>query len=106
MRFYFNELGRIGRERLFGSQHGFIGSLVVVGWIVFALVRITLVSRHVIHRTIRVDCGQQRHAQSSLRQTVLATLAITLLNPHVYIDTVMLVGGVAASLSLEQKIGF
>ena len=44
--------------------------------------------------------------KSSLRQTVLATLAITLLNPHVYIDTVMLVGGVAASLSSEQKIGF
>ena len=44
--------------------------------------------------------------KSSLHQTVLATLAITLLNPHVYIDTVMLVCSVAASLSSEQKIGF
>ncbi|MDK4527159.1 hypothetical protein QG034_09955 [Kingella kingae] len=35
--------------------------------------------------------------KSSLRQTVLTTLAITLLNPHVYIDTVMLVGSVAAT---------
>ncbi|WP_234696132.1 LysE/ArgO family amino acid transporter, partial [Kingella kingae] len=41
--------------------------------------------------------GNSDMPKSSLRQTVLATLAITLLNPHVYIDTVMLVGGVAAT---------
>ncbi|WP_244264480.1 LysE family transporter [Kingella kingae] len=49
--------------------------------------------------------GNSDMPKSSLRQTVLATLAITLLNPHVYIDTVMLVGGVAArGVSLENLL--
>lgn len=35
-----------------------------------------------------------------------ATLALTLLNPHVYIDTVMLIGGSAASLNHHDKVWF
>ncbi len=42
----------------------------------------------------------------SLKQTVLATLAITLLNPHVYLDTVVLVGGIAAPLAADEKRWF
>lgn len=34
---------------------------------------------------------------------LFATLGITLLNPHVYLDTVVVVGGVAATLSQAQK---
>jgi L-lysine exporter family protein LysE/ArgO len=33
-------------------------------------------------------------AQSSLKQTVLACLAITYLNPHVYLDTMVLMGSI------------
>ncbi|EGV38570.1 LysE/ArgO family amino acid transporter [Neisseria weaveri] len=36
-------------------------------------------------------------------KTATATLAITLLNPHVYIDTIMLIGGSAAALSFQEK---
>src|SRR5690554_3573116 len=42
----------------------------------------------------------------SLRKTVVATLAITLLNPRVYLDTVVVVGGIAGTLSLDEKIWF
>lgn len=42
----------------------------------------------------------------SLKKTVAATFAVTLLNPHVYVDTVMLVGGVAAPLAQQEKIWF
>ena len=38
------------------------------------------------------------HQPDSLKAVLATTLAVTLLNPHVYIDTLMLVGGVAASL--------
>lgn len=41
-----------------------------------------------------------------LQRTLLATLTITLLNPHVYLDTVMIVGGVSAPLPVADKALF
>lgn len=41
-----------------------------------------------------------------LSKVILATLAVTLLNPHVYLDTVVIVGGIAGTLTNEQKIAF
>ena len=35
-----------------------------------------------------------------------ATLAVSLLNPHVYLDTVVLLGAVAATLQAGEKAGF
>lgn len=40
---------------------------------------------------------------TSAFKAVLTTLAMTLLNPHVYLDTVVIVGGVAGTLSLTEK---
>ena len=48
----------------------------------------------------------QNSNDNSLVKVILATLAITLLNPHVYLDTVVIVGGIAGTLSSEQKIAF
>lgn len=45
-------------------------------------------------------------AAGSARQAVLLTLAITLLNPHVYLDTVVIVGGIAGTLSPTAKVLF
>ena len=45
-------------------------------------------------------------AAGSTQQTVLLTLAITLLNPHVYLDTVVIVGGIAGTLSPAAKVLF
>lgn len=44
--------------------------------------------------------------ENTLKATVLATFAVTLLNPHVYLDTVVIVGGVAGTLDLVGKIYF
>ncbi|AUI65552.1 MULTISPECIES: LysE/ArgO family amino acid transporter [Glaesserella] len=49
---------------------------------------------------------QQDKTKSSLKKVVLITLAITLLNPHVYIDTVVIVGGIGGTLNFEQKVQF
>ncbi len=49
---------------------------------------------------------QSDKSKSSLKKAVLVTLAITLLNPHVYIDTVVIVGGIGGTLSFDQKIQF
>lgn len=48
----------------------------------------------------RLDSEQK--SQNKIK-TILATLAVTLLNPHVYLDTVIIVGGVGASLPEKQK---
>lgn len=37
------------------------------------------------------------------RQVILTTLAFSLLNPHVYLDTVVLIGGYAAKFSLTNE---
>lgn len=50
--------------------------------------------------------AEQNNLNTNLKKTVLITLAITLLNPHVYIDTVVIVGGIGGTLNFEQKIGF
>ncbi len=42
----------------------------------------------------------------SLTVVLAATLAVTLLNPHVYLDTVVIIGGIAGTLSNEEKIYF
>ncbi len=39
----------------------------------------------------------------SLKAAVIMTLAVTLLNPHVYIDTVILLGSVASQFSLSDR---
>ena len=45
-------------------------------------------------------------AAGSTQQAVLLTLAITLLNPHVYLDTVVIVGSIAGTLSPAAKVLF
>jgi L-lysine exporter family protein LysE/ArgO len=39
-------------------------------------------------------------------QAAIATLAISLLNPHVYLDTVILIGGLAAQYQPDDRLGF
>lgn len=53
--------------------------------------------------------GVLRASQStvvSLRRIVSATLAVTLLNPHVYIDTVLLLGGISGQFAAEERAIF
>lgn len=42
----------------------------------------------------------------SLKNAVMITLAITLLNPHVYIDTVVIIGGIGGTLDTVGKWQF
>ncbi|MDF7668076.1 LysE/ArgO family amino acid transporter [Orbaceae bacterium ESL0727] len=46
------------------------------------------------------------NSKKRLMTVILSTLAVTLLNPHVYLDTVVIVGGIAGTLNNEQKIAF
>ncbi len=45
----------------------------------------------------------QNNTQQSLGKVVLLTLAVTLLNPHVYLDTVVILGGLTVHLQSHEK---
>ncbi len=47
-----------------------------------------------------------RAAAPTLKAAVLATLAVTLLNPHVYLDTIILLGSVSGQYSKTGRIVF
>ncbi|MFF7794863.1 LysE family transporter [Streptomyces sp. NPDC007991] len=73
------------------------GALTAIGWIggAFLLCYGALAAR----RVFRADGGALRtdgEAAGSRRRAVLTCLAMTWLNPHVYLDTVFLLGSVAA----------
>ncbi|MWP62561.1 LysE/ArgO family amino acid transporter [Gilliamella sp. Pas-s25] len=59
-----------------------------------------------IKGTSSMQIESQVPNNNNLLKVVLATLAITLLNPHVYLDTVVIVGGIAGTLTSEQKLAF
>ena len=40
---------------------------------------------------------------TSLKRTLMITFAITFLNPHVYIDTVVILGAIGGKLALAEK---
>ena len=48
----------------------------------------------------------QNVISSTLKTTVITTLAVTLLNPHVYLDTVVILGSVASTFSEASKVYF
>lgn len=55
-----------------------------------------------------LSVGDDTHALPKLskKQSIATTLALTLLNPHVYLDTLVLVGSIASPLALSQKFWF
>ncbi|ACO78827.1 Lysine exporter protein [Azotobacter vinelandii CA] len=60
-----------------------------------------------LRSTSVLEVGRDDPGGGKARQVILATLAVTLLNPHVYLDTVVVVGGVAGTLLLlDHKIQF
>ncbi|MFF7770053.1 LysE/ArgO family amino acid transporter [Streptomyces massasporeus] len=72
-------------------------ALTVVGWVggAFLLVYGALAARRVL-RPGGDALRTEGEAAGSVRRAVLTCLAMTWLNPHVYLDTVFLLGSVAA----------
>jgi L-lysine exporter family protein LysE/ArgO len=53
-----------------------------------------------------LDAEQNRLEGTTLPATVLAVLGVSLLNPHVYLDTVVLVGSVGARYPGTERLAF
>jgi L-lysine exporter family protein LysE/ArgO len=60
-----------------------------------------------LRSALRGGCLDTRaQAVRSLRAAIVTTLAVTLLNPHFYLDTVILLGGVSSQFSGESRLYF
>lgn len=57
-------------------------------------------------RPATLDVESEAEAPASLRQTIVTALAFSLLNPHVYLDTVVLVGGLAGQYAPHLRLFF
>ena len=53
-----------------------------------------------------LDIQKNSAKEQSVEKLVLTTLAITLLNPHVYIDTLVIIGGIGGTLGTQEKHWF
>lgn len=56
--------------------------------------------------TLAIDPDSAPPAPHGLRAVAAYSLAVSLLNPHVYLDTVVLVGGIAAQYPDEVRVFF
>jgi L-lysine exporter family protein LysE/ArgO len=54
------------------------------------------------HLHIEPDTSQQQ----SVTKLMMTTLVITLLNPHVYLDTLVIIGGIGGTLNDQEKLWF
>lgn len=97
-------LGVLGLGSLIAQSPIASLSLAVIG----AIFLFTYGSRSFIsaYRGTTQLLTEKGKTDSSLKKTIMITLMITLLNPHVYIDTVVIVGGIGGTLNFEQKILF
>jgi len=96
-------LGVFGGGQLIASNEIL---LLLIGWggIAFLLTYGFLALRNVYqNQYVRPE---QRKALSSRKAVVGTTLAVTLLNPHVYLDTVMILGSVGGTFVGNERIAF
>ena len=54
--------------------------------------------------TLKTNNGEAR--KLSFKEAVLTALAFSLLNPHVYLDTVVLLGGISGQYVWDQRVWF
>ena len=89
--------GVAGLGALVGGHPGAMLALAVGGAAVLAFYAAAAFRRALRpHALTAAAAGQGASAAPSVRRVVLQALGISLLNPHVYLDTVVLVGAVGA----------
>ncbi|MFT6778576.1 MAG: L-lysine exporter family protein LysE/ArgO [Paraglaciecola sp.] len=98
-------LGVLGVGSILQASPFFLNSLAILGAIFLywyggnSFLRAYKGNSH-----LHVEQGE--NSELSVAKLMLATLAITLLNPHVYLDTLVIIGGIGGTLDNEQKRWF
>ncbi|WP_432460696.1 MULTISPECIES: LysE/ArgO family amino acid transporter [unclassified Agarivorans] len=96
---FFMSLGVWGGAQLFNAYPWLLYSISILG-AVFMLVYGYQCLRSAYQAEDSLNQGEAKH---ELKAIILACCAFTFLNPHVYIDTIVILGGFAANISAEQR---
>lgn len=98
-------LGILGVGTVLQKSPFFLNSLAIIGAIFlfwYGLNSFFRAFKGNSHLHIEQGGGKQQ----TLTKLMLTTLAITLLNPHVYLDTLVIIGGIGGTLGSEEKRWF
>lgn len=99
-------LGALGLGAMIAMMEGVV-RLAVWGGAAFVIVfGLLSCKRAIIGGGAGYNNASQSAVISSLPKVIAATLAFGLLNPHVYVDTVLLLGGIAAQYDIESRLYF
>lgn len=82
-----------------------LATATAIGGALFLLVYGALALKNALRGEVQVITTSTENKQTA-RAAVLATLAISLLNPHVYLDTVVLLGGIGGQFDAAGRIAF
>jgi L-lysine exporter family protein LysE/ArgO len=94
--------GVAGLGTLVGRNAGLLTTVTIVG-AAFLIAYGALAARRAFHPTTLRPAGQ---AGRTLAATLATCLALTFLNPHVYLDTVVLIGGLSARHAPPGAVAF
>ncbi|MDG2946306.1 LysE/ArgO family amino acid transporter [Bisgaard Taxon 10/6] len=98
-------LGVLGLGSLISESTVATVALAIVG-AVFLFVYGLRAFRSAYVGNAALDLNAENGGQSSSLKAVLTTLAITLLNPHVYLDCFAIIGGIAGTIPADKKLFF
>jgi L-lysine exporter family protein LysE/ArgO len=94
--------GVAGLGTLVGRNPGLLMAIAIVG-AAFLVVYGALAGRRVLHPAALRPAGQSGR---TLAATLATCLGLTFLNPHVYLDTVVLIGGLSARHAPPGAVAF
>ncbi|WP_386697838.1 LysE/ArgO family amino acid transporter [Lonepinella sp. MS14436] len=97
-------IGVMGVGALFAQNPYFSAALALLGGL-FLLTYGFWAFKSSLYPQNKLDLSGEQ-VKFSAKNTLFATLAITLLNPHVYLDTVVILGGIAGTMSFDEKLLF
>ncbi|MDI1480367.1 LysE/ArgO family amino acid transporter [Polyangium sp. y55x31] len=95
-------VGAAGVGSLVNASSGVFTVLALGGAAFLTWYGISAMRRALAPSSLQTD----NEAGGSLRQAVMTVLALTWLNPHVYLDTVVLLGGISGRYPLETRVFF
>lgn len=96
-------LGIFGGGQLITSSNTL---MLIIGWGGFVFL---MAYACIAFRSFWINDYQQEKRNfksSSKKKVIVTTLALTLLNPHVYLDTVMILGSVGGAFQGKEKLAF
>lgn len=86
----------LAKNKIFTILLGTIGTLFVLSYGILSLYS-------ALRAKECLELNAQGH-KTSLAKIIIQTLAITLINPHVYLDTILILGAVALPFSANEKV--